>query len=102
MTKLFIADLKLLIRNRQVIFWSFAFPLIFTVIFGFFFSGNSNTAGTIGFIDNAHTALSESLHKVMASQTIFNLTDETSVSNAQNNIKNGKESGAVVVPAGFG
>lgn len=34
--KLFIADIKMLFRNRQALFWSLAFPLIFTIVFGFF------------------------------------------------------------------
>jgi len=35
--KLLIANLKMLSRNKQLLFWSLAFPLIFTAIFCLFF-----------------------------------------------------------------
>lgn len=34
--RLLIADLKIIVRNRQALFWSLAFPVIFAVIFGLF------------------------------------------------------------------
>ena len=33
---LIIADLKMIYRNRQALFWAMAFPLIFVTIFGLF------------------------------------------------------------------
>ena len=36
---LFIADLKQFFRERTALFFTFAFPLLFMVIFGFVFSG---------------------------------------------------------------
>jgi len=36
MFKLFIADLKMLLRNKQALFWSLFFPLIFTFVFDLF------------------------------------------------------------------
>lgn len=36
MGALFIANLKMLVRNRQAIFWALVFPLVFVVIFGLF------------------------------------------------------------------
>ena len=33
---LIIANLKIIIRNRQALFWALVFPLIFVVVFGLF------------------------------------------------------------------
>ncbi len=40
---LIIANLKMLVRNRQSLFWALAFPLIFVGIFGLFDLGNAPT-----------------------------------------------------------
>ena len=34
--RLIVADLKMMVRNRQAIFWALMFPILFTVIFGLF------------------------------------------------------------------
>ena len=36
MTAFLLADLKMMVRNRQAMFWAMAFPLIFVVVFGLF------------------------------------------------------------------
>jgi ABC-2 type transport system permease protein len=36
MTRLFLADLKMIFRNRQALFWALAFPIMFATIFGLF------------------------------------------------------------------
>ena len=63
--KLFIADLKLTIRNRQSLFWMLMFPLMFTFIFGFFFGKGSVSAGTIALINQSNTPIAQSMEKAM-------------------------------------
>ena len=36
MSKLFIASVRMIYRDRQVLFWALAFPIIFAVVFGLF------------------------------------------------------------------
>ena len=36
MAKLLLANLKMIVRDRQALFWALAFPLVFVVIFGLF------------------------------------------------------------------
>jgi ABC-2 type transport system permease protein len=102
MIRLFTADLKMLVRNKQLIFWSFAFPLIFTVIFGFFFGGKGANFGTALFVDQAHTQLSQTLYDVMAKQPALTVKYASSAADAQSQMKGGKAAGAVIVPPGFG
>lgn len=35
-SKLLVADIKMLLRNKQALFWALAFPLVFATIFGLF------------------------------------------------------------------
>jgi ABC-2 type transport system permease protein len=102
MINLTIANFKLLLRNRQSLFWSLAFPLIFTVIFGFFFGGATTSGGTIALVDQSSTPVAQSLDKAFQSQSVFKIKDAASVSDARNLISNGTASGALIIPADFG
>lgn len=56
MWKLFLFNLKQIARNRQFAFWSLAFPLIFTVIFGAFFGSTSEPTGTVAIVESNPSA----------------------------------------------
>ena len=62
-----IANLKMLARDRQALFWALLFPLIFVVVFGLFFR-DTESAQTLAVIDNAQDSMSvqliESLEQV--------------------------------------
>lgn len=102
MFSLFIANLKLLFRNRQQLFWSLAFPLIFTVIFGFFFSGGNTNAGTVGLVNKADTQLSQELVKSLEASSSIKLQEETDISRAKDLLKKSKLNAIISIPEGFG
>lgn len=58
--RLTLANLKMLLRDRQALFWALAFPLIFVVVFGLFFR-DTDSAATIAVIDKAQDTLSAQL-----------------------------------------
>ena len=58
---LFSANVKLIYRNRQALFWSLAFPLLFLVILGLSFGGDGGSPATIGVVDRAQDEVSERL-----------------------------------------
>lgn len=58
---LFSANVKLIYRNRQALFWSLAFPLLFLVILGLSFGGNGGSAAAIGVVDHAQDEVSKLL-----------------------------------------
>lgn len=106
MLKLFIANLKMMARNRQSLFWSFMFPLMFTVIFGFFFGGDKNIAGTITIINKSNSELAVNLEKAVEDSKLFNIKKENNKENnldqARKDITRAKISAAVYIPEGFG
>ena len=55
------ANVKLIYRNRQVLIWSLAFPLLFLVILGLSFGGNGGSAAAIGVVDHAQDEVSKLL-----------------------------------------
>lgn len=64
MDKLFIASFKQYIRDKEAIFWSLLFPIIFLLLFRLFdFSGTVNANVVI--VDNANNQFSEILTKAL-------------------------------------
>ncbi|MBM3945892.1 MAG: ABC transporter permease, partial [SAR202 cluster bacterium] len=55
-----VADLKMIVRNRQALFWALAFPLIFVVVFGLFRLDQVNPA-TIAVVDQSNDPVSRGL-----------------------------------------
>ena len=57
--KLLVAHLKQFIREKAAIFWTFAFPIFFILIFGAVFSGGDDTTFSVGLVleDNSEVAL---------------------------------------------
>jgi ABC-2 type transport system permease protein len=99
--KLFLADLRMITRNRQALFWSFMFPLLFTFIFGFFF-GSSTSVGKIGLINQSNTPLAQNIVSGLNNSSLFKIQTETDSDTAKTDIQNSKIAAAVVIPVGFG
>ncbi len=74
--KLFWADLKMLFRNRQSLFWSLAFPLMFIIIFGFFFGEGSNQTGEIALINRSGSELAKGLEETVKESDLFKISEE--------------------------
>lgn len=101
MWNLFIADLKMIARNKQWFFWSLAFPLIFTCIFGLFFSKDSS-AGTIGLVDKSNTEIGKAFVTTLKDSDLFRVESEDSTDSIKSEMKKNKLSGGLEVPEGFG
>lgn len=102
MLKLFISNLKMLVRNKQALFWSMVFPIIFTVIFGFFFSGGSSGSGTIVLKNNSQTEISKSIQESLKESDVFKIDQKASTLEALDLLNKGKISGIIEIPENFG
>lgn len=102
MFKLFLSHLKILTRDKELLFWSMMFPLMFTFIFGFFFGKGSTTTGTVVLVDKAQTTMSQSFEKAMEESELFKIQKEDNVDNAKALLKKGKVGAVVLIPEKFG
>ena len=103
MIKLFFANLKMMIRGRQSIFWALAFPLMFTIIFGFFFGGgNVGAGGTIAIINNSDSQIASNLEKAFESTDVFKIKKETDEDIARDELKKNQIGAIVEIPKDFG
>lgn len=103
MLRLFIADLKMIFRNRQASFMAFVFPLVFIIIFGFFYGGNS-TLGTVSVINKSNSTLSKNLSAALEDSALFKIDDKNNLNQDEikNEISAGKISAAIEIPQDFG
>ncbi len=102
MLKLFLSNLKMEIRNKQVLFWSLMFPLVFTAIFGLFFGKDSSAAGTVALINQSDSALAKNVEKSMKDANLFKIQKETDKSIVKDLIKKNKINSGVIIPQKFG
>jgi ABC-2 type transport system permease protein len=98
-TKLLLADIKQFFRDRVALFFTFAFPLLFMLMFGFVFS-NDSVSYRIGLADedNSPTSagISQSLEAIAALKiTTGALADELS------DFRAGKLDAVLEIPAGL-
>lgn len=102
MIKLFFANLKMLLRNKQQLFWSLMFPLIFTVIFGFFFGQGSSIAGTVALINNSDSQLSATIENALNKTDLFKVRQLNSEDEARKLLKKNQVTAVVIIPEKFG
>ena len=102
MFELFLADLKILVRDKQRVFWTLFFPLVFTVIFGFFFGKGSVTTGTVALINGSNSELAQNMEKAMTDSNLFKITRENNVEKAKEDLKKNKVVAIINIPNNFG
>lgn len=102
MFKLFIANLKMMVRGKQALFWSLFFPLMFTIIFGFFFGGTNINVGTVGLINQSDSQLAQNLEKAMTDSGVFKIQKENYLNTAKDLLKKNKITAIVEITKDFG
>ena len=101
MRKLFAASVKMTYRNRQGLFWSLAFPIIFVVVFGLFNFEETPTAKVRVVVEQA-SAVSAGLVAGLRSVEPFDVSESASLSEAKDDLESGDVDLVVFAPAGLG
>ena len=94
------ANVKSFYRDRASLFWTFAFPIIFVVLFGSLYSGRTNNT-TLGWVDEDQSAASAQLREAFAKVPILTLTDGTR-DESLDKMRTGSLDAVLVVPDGLG
>lgn len=103
LVQLSIANIRSFVRDRAALFWTFAFPLIFVVLFGLIFQGGG-TALKLAWVDldgSSGPTGSSALRAAFAAVPGVVLTDEDQAT-ATAQMKTGKVEAIIVVPNGYG
>jgi len=101
MLALLVANLKIMVRDRQALFWALAFPLILVMVFGVFEVGGPGSAD-LAIIDHANSPLSRELQSKLAEIDYLNINRQyVSQAEAQEALKDGDLEYLLVIPRGM-
>ena len=101
MVALTLANIKMMARNRQAIFWALFFPLMLVVVFGLF-EVNGVGSADVGVIDQSEGHNSELLLERLNEIEFLELeSDEMNVSEALDKVAAGDLGYLIVIPASF-
>ena len=101
MRNLLVANLKMMARDRQTVFWALAFPLIFVVVFGLFDVDDPGSVD-IAVIDRADTPLSRSIAEKLSSIEFLHIESRSySEDEARDEVRDGDLEYLLVLPAGL-
>jgi ABC-2 type transport system permease protein len=95
-----IANMKSFSRNREAMFWTIAFPVIFVVLFGAIFGGGT-TRFSIGWVDQDGSPGSAQLREGFGQVTLLELRDMDEGA-AIEQMTDGDVDAVIVVPNGVG
>ncbi|MCL2094521.1 ABC transporter permease [Candidatus Saccharibacteria bacterium] len=96
------ANLKRFFRDRAFIFFFFALPVIFLLIFGMMHGNDSFSGLEVAVFDEAESELSETVTDVLVESEIANLAEVDDRGEAEEMMTRGELHAIVVFPANFG
>ena len=96
-----VANFRSFVRDRAALFWTFAFPLVFILLFGSIFSGGGGGSMTFGWVDEDATPRSQAVRAALAELDNVELEDGSREAILER-MREGEMRAVLVVPAGFG
>lgn len=96
---LYLANLKEFIRDRGAVFWTFAFPLVFIVLFGVIFSGNGSPTYTVGIVNEDTGTVGQMLIQTIKQEVSSFKVETGSNADEMDKLKQGKIDMVLVFPA---
>src|SRR3972149_2807029 len=94
------ANLKMMMRNRQALFWALVFPLIFVVVFGLFRMDEVGET-VIVVVDKSQDQVSQELIANLGSLEILELDLDLDEERARNALKEGETDFVLIIPEGL-
>lgn len=98
--KLLVADFKQFFRDRTALFFTFAFPLLFMLIFGFVFSGDNDVSYSIGLVNNDNSAVGDEISQALGEISIFEMA-EGELDDRLAELEKGDLKAVILIPAGM-
>ena len=101
LAQLTLANTREFVRDRAALFWTFAFPLLFVLIFGLVFSRDSATQYEIGLINEDESPQASVLVDTLAAMDVFDLS-RGSLADEIASLEDGDRRAVITIPSGFG
>lgn len=96
-------DVRRLFRDKVAIFFVFAFPMIFLIIFGFIFGGNNDVSFRVALLNESKSSFAKDFVAQTKKNDIFKLDDAvTTMDQAKEKMNRGQLDATIVLPKDFG
>lgn len=93
-------DLRLMFRDKGDVFFTFVFPMLMAVLFGFVFGGQGGGSKiTLALVNESSSKIATSLADDLSNDASFEVTRHDTREGAMNAVRSGKAAAAVVLPA---
>ncbi len=92
-----VADIKMITRNRQALFWALAFPLIFVMVFGLF-DLDRPRATNVAVIDQSQDQVSKRLVEGLAKIDLVKVVSSLSEAEARKGLLDGDFGFVLIIP----
>ncbi len=89
-------------RDKVALFFTFVFPIMFLVIFGFIFGGENTPSFNVALINNSDTPFSKQFVEQAKSSEVFKITETSDFDTAKLEIERGEKDAIIELPASFG
>ncbi len=89
-------------RDKIALFFTFLFPLLFLVIFGFMFSGNNAPSFKVAVINHADNQFAREFAENLKKGEVFKVSEETDFDKAKELIGRGELDAIIELPPAFG
>ncbi len=96
--KLLVAAFKQFFRDRTALFFTFAFPLLFMLIFGLAFSGEQDVRYDIGLANNDTSSIGQGISQSLAQIPIFRIS-QGELNTELEELKKGNLRAVILVPS---
>lgn len=100
--QLTLTQLRIFMRNRQVLFWTLAFPIFLMVMLGSFLGNGNSMSVTVGVVDQDQSSESKAFVAALKENKAMELEMESKEDKAFSKVKNGNLQIAIVIPKGYG
>jgi len=94
--------IRSLTRERQILFWTIAFPIIYLVLIIYIFGGGSGVSFNVAVVDRDNTEASKALIGAMNSSGLFRIKLLGDSSNIDSIMRDGRYDAILIIPQGFG
>jgi len=96
-------ELKVMIKEKGLLFWMLILPILFIVLFASIFGGTEDMKITVNYVDEDNSEASRQFLSAIENINGYTLKhdDELNTSEQIEKIRNGKLSSLLVIPSGF-
>ena len=95
-----LANMKMILRDKQALFWALAFPLLFVVVFGLFFR-DVDSPQVVGVIDNAGDDMSRGLVRNLSEMGGLEVEARDDEEEARRQVEDGDLGHLLIIPEGL-